>query len=435
MNAEWGRATRYLAGIGLVLAGAYLIYISFSTLVLVLIAALLAFLLVPLVNFCQHKLKLPRIVAVLLSYLLLAFLLLLSPLIFIPPIRDGYAVLRGVDYRALVAESLEGVKATLASFRQLQIAGFGTPIDLSALVDPALELLSHTDETLAPTLLPSLETLSASLSSALSLTFGVASNVVGQVFSFILSVVIIFWAAIYFSLDAPKFKDWFFNLVPTAHRPELEILALRLARIWRAYFRGQLTLMIIVGMMTWLGNTALGVRGAFTLGFIAGLLEIVPGVGPFLALVPAVLVALLQGSTYLNVSHSVFALIVVGLYILIQQIENNFLVPRIVGEAVELHPLVVMIGVVIGASLGGILGTLLAAPVIASGREIAGYVYVKILGQVPYPSGAEQTEDETPAWLQHSQKVIARLMGQPAEDASEALSPPDKEGGPKPEEQ
>ena len=115
------------------------------------------------------------------------------------------------------------------------------------------------------------------------------------------------------------------------------------------------------------------------------MLEIIPSLGPILATVPAVIVALLQGSTYLPVSHLTFALIVIGFYILVQMFENNLIVPKVLGEAVNLHPLLVMTGVLVGASVAGILGALLAAPVLATIREVVAYSLHKMMGQNPFP--------------------------------------------------
>jgi predicted PurR-regulated permease PerM len=166
--------------------------------------------------------------------------------------------------------------------------------------------------------------------------------------------------------------------------------------------------MIIIGVVTWVGATAIGLPGAFPLAVIAGVMELIPNLGPFLAAIPAVIVALIQGSTYLAVNNLIFALIVIGLYFLIQQLENTFIVPRILGEAVDLHPFVVLIGVVIGANVAGILGALLAAPVIASGREIISYLYAKILGQDPFPPEDEKSEVVTVSWQEQGRQLITR---------------------------
>jgi predicted PurR-regulated permease PerM len=123
--------------------------------------------------------------------------------------------------------------------------------------------------------------------------------------------------------------------------------------------------------------------GALYLGIIAGLLELIPNLGPIIAAVPAVIVALIQGSVSLPISHLSFAVLIILFYILVQQVENNLIVPRVLGAALELSPLVVMTGVVLGASVGGILGALLATPVIATFREVLHYIYRKLQDQEP----------------------------------------------------
>jgi len=155
--------------------------------------------------------------------------------------------------------------------------------------------------------------------------------------------------------------------------------------------------MIIIGVVTGVGLSILGVRGAFILGVVAGLLELFPYVGPILAAIPAVIVALIQGSAYLNVSNVVFALIIIGFYLLVQQLENALVIPRMLGGAVDLHPLVILIGVLVGANFAGILGALLAAPVMASGREIVRYLYLKMMGEDPYPA-REIVSEPPPVW-------------------------------------
>jgi predicted PurR-regulated permease PerM len=153
--------------------------------------------------------------------------------------------------------------------------------------------------------------------------------------------------------------------------------------VWNAFFHGELILMLVVGVMTTIGLAALGVPGALYLGIIAGLLEIIPNIGPIIAAVPAVIVALIEGSGSLPISHLSFAVLIILFYILVQQVENNLIVPRVLGAALELSPLIVMTGIVIGVSVGGILGALLATPVIASGREILHYIDRKMQDQEP----------------------------------------------------
>jgi predicted PurR-regulated permease PerM len=126
---------------------------------------------------------------------------------------------------------------------------------------------------------------------------------------------------------------------------------------------------------------------ALFLGLLAGILEFIPNIGPVLASIPAILLALFQNeSSWLGslVGPFWFALIVLLLYGLIQRVENVYLVPRIIGRSLNLHPLVVLIGAVVGASVAGIFGILLAAPLLATARLILAYIYHKLLDQPPF---------------------------------------------------
>ena len=145
---------------------------------------------------------------------------------------------------------------------------------------------------------------------------------------------------------------------------------------------------ISTGIIIAVGDAILGVPGALALGLVGALLALLPNVGPILAAIPAVLVALLQGSSVLHVSNGVFTLIVIGFYFVSQVIQNNIVVPRLMGQAVDVHPVVIMAGVIVGAGVGGLLGALMAVPIIATGRILAQYAYNKILDYPPFPDKA-----------------------------------------------
>ncbi len=129
-----------------------------------------------------------------------------------------------------------------------------------------------------------------------------------------------------------------------------------------AWVRGELILMFVVGLMTYIGLSLLRVEYALPLAIIAGLLEAVPVVGPIISSVPAILVAL--------VTNPISAIGVVLLYIVIQQLENNILVPEIMEAAVGVSPLLVILALLIGASLFGIAGAILAVPTVAIAQVI-----------------------------------------------------------------
>ena len=173
-------------------------------------------------------------------------------------------------------------------------------------------------------------------------------------------------------------------------------------QIWDAYLRGQVILGIVMGVVVGLVLAALDVSNALGLGLLSGVLEFLPVVGPLVGAAAAVLVAFFQDSNYLGLSSLNYALLILGVMILLQQIENNLLVPRIVGDALDLHALTVMISVIMGASLAGLLGAVLAAPVVASIKLIGSYAWRKLLDLPPFPEPPPPTVVTTkppPLWV------------------------------------
>jgi predicted PurR-regulated permease PerM len=182
----------------------------------------------------------------------------------------------------------------------------------------------------------------------------------------------------------PVIRDWLINLAPPAYRPEMEELYSRIKRVWMAYLRGQIVLMCIVGVVFTVAWAILGIPGALVLGMIAGLFTLVPDVGPFLAMVIAAGVALLEGSTWIPLSNFWVAGIVVIVYLVLINLKNFFLRPYIMGRSVHMNESLVFIAIVIATILKGILGALLVVPVLASVVVIGGYPQRRVLGLPPF---------------------------------------------------
>ena len=153
-------------------------------------------------------------------------------------------------------------------------------------------------------------------------------------------------------------------------RGKSSALLTRLGELWLTYIKGQLFLALLIGMLTWTINSAIGLHWAGAMGLIAGMFETIPTFGPLLATIPAVIIALWKGSTIIPLPNWGFALIVLGIYVAIQQIEAIFVQPRIMGSRLDLPPLAVILAVIVGAALGNVIGAYLAVPVVASVREI-----------------------------------------------------------------
>ena len=182
----------------------------------------------------------------------------------------------------------------------------------------------------------------------------------------------------------PTMRDWLINLVSPAYRPEMEELYNRIRNVWMAYLRGQIVLMFIVGVVFTIAWIIIGIPGALVLGVLAGLFTLVPDVGPFLAMVLAAGVALLEGSTWIPLSNFWVAGIVIVVYLVLINLKNFFLRPYIMGRSVHMNEALIFIAIVIATILKGILGALLVVPVLASVVVIGGYVQRRVLGLPPF---------------------------------------------------
>jgi predicted PurR-regulated permease PerM len=143
----------------------------------------------------------------------------------------------------------------------------------------------------------------------------------------------------------------------------------------------------------------LGLPFALAMGVFAGILELLPSLGHGIWLVTASILALTAGSTWIALPNWVFMLIVIGLHLVYQQFDLNYLIPRVIGRSLHLPPLVVILGIGAGALLAGVLGILLAAPTIASARVIVRYIYANLFDLDPFPdSVVKPMPPPNPQW-------------------------------------
>lgn len=184
-----------------------------------------------------------------------------------------------------------------------------------------------------------------------------ALNVTGKIFSGVFSLLTVLVISFYLMLERGSLKDQFITLLPKKHQAKGREGLDQIEKKLGLWLRGQLILSFSIGLTAWIGLMLLGLPFALPLGLMAGMLEIVPTIGPIISAVPAIIVAL-------TISPQL-AVIVTVFYIVIQMLENNILVPKIMEKAVGLNPIIIILGVLIGSKFLGILGALLAVPFIA----------------------------------------------------------------------
>lgn len=370
----WQPGTRIIAGSVLLILAGIVLYQLRSLLVPVLLALLLSYILHPLVGWVSRRLGWARTRAVLLVYIVLILLIVGS--------TTGIGL--------ALSQQLGGMVQDLITL------SYELPRQLEQLAQSTLTVGPFTFDLSNANLEPLLGSIADSIRPILTQTGALLASLAGVTASVVSVLLAALVLGYYLLLDFEELEFYVLQICPPTYRMDLERLLDETSSVWASFLRGQLILGFIVGSGVALSLTVLGVRFSLVLGLISGLMEFVPIFGPFISGGVALLVAFFQGSNWWGLNPWIFALIVAGLFILIQQIENNILVPRIIGRSLNLKPLMVLLAVFAGGTLAGIIGVLLAAPVIATLRIWLGYVYSKAVGLDAWPeSGLSPTAEKT----------------------------------------
>ena len=193
----------------------------------------------------------------------------------------------------------------------------------------------------------------------------------------IISFLTVFVLAFYWLVERATIKRALLRAVPVRHARSVNTVWLEVENKLGGWVRGQLLLMLAIGVMAGLGYFVIGLPNPAVLAVAAALFEIVPMIGPVLAFTPAVLVALAADPSK--------ALIVLVYAVIIQQIESQILVPRVMRHAVGISPLTVLLGILAGAALAGLAGAFLAVPLAAAAQVVLAHTL-----RVEDPAQAEE---------------------------------------------
>lgn len=262
--------------------------------------------------------------------------------------------------------------------------------------------------------------LGQQLLSALQPLLGQAGSLIGVLASGALGVLgwgaFIFIIAYFVLLDSEGVPSFFAQIARTGHDADIRRIGRELSRIWDAFLRGQLLIISLIVFTYFLLMTILGVHNAIGLAFLTGLAKFVPYVGPLVAGATAALVAYFQGGNYLGIEPLTYAIVVVAGTLILDQIFDNFVTPRIYGKSLGVHPAAVLVAALVAASLLGFVGLLLAAPVLASLQLLTNFAIRKMLDLNPWPRPevdlkqidfplARRLQD----WIEQGQAYFARL--------------------------
>lgn len=231
-----------------------------------------------------------------------------------------------------------------------------------------------------------------------------------QVFHVLLIFVLAPIIAFYLLVDTPHLGRVARSLVPASKRAEVEHVARRLNRAIGGFFRGQLLVALVVGVLSSIGLAAIGLEFWFLVGMIAGLFNLIPLIGPWIGGVPGVAIALTTGSLLQAIG-------VVVVMVVVQQIDNHIITPSVMQRVVNVHPATVMLALLAGGTLFGFMGLLLAVPGVASLKIVIGHLWRTYVLEEPWdgPAPEEVAADDS--------AVLGHGAGGPTADSPAADSP------------
>ncbi len=339
MNFQLDYSTKVILRVVAVLLALAFLWVVRDIVVVILLSLVLASAMEPMVDYLNRK-KIPRSVSVLGAYLIVI------------AIAGGIVTLMA----PLVVEQFRVLSANLPQYA----------VEIQARYPNLTALFGGAD----------ISTIVNTLVSGGGGTETIFNRTVGF-FNGVFAAISVLVISFYLVAADRGMKHFIHDLVPTAHQTVVMNLIQKIQRKMGMWVVGQLILSVFIFLLTYIGLSILGVKYALFLALLAGLLEVVPYVGPFLSAIPAVFFALIQSPA--------LVIGVIVLYIIIQKTEGYVLVPKVMEKTVGTSPLVVLLALLIGFKLAGVLGLLLAVP-------LAGAVTVVIAELFHEKTGQNQQE-------------------------------------------
>jgi len=344
--------TKAITVVILLALGALLLYRLWDIFIPFFWAALTAYIFEPLVRWLHLKTRVPRFIWIILIYIAVGSLIYWAVVVLIPIIARQYKDLR---------EGIPQAMRTLQNFVQenpsLDILGL--QVELSSIVEQVVQGLGR-----------------------------LAQNLPGQivagvtvVLDTVLKAVVYLIATFYLLLFGEKWVKGGIALLPPRVQEEFLPLLQRIHQAVTAFLRAQVVRIFLMGALYSIGLTILGVPFPLVLGFLGGFLDIIPQLGPIISTIISVTVVLLHQSAPFGWSPLVQAIAVVLLIIVLNQLEEQLVLPLLIGYMVDLPPLVVLFSVLAGGSLAGVAGLFLGVPVAATLRILLRYLYAKLMDQ------------------------------------------------------
>ncbi len=229
----------------------------------------------------------------------------------------------------------------------------------------------------------------------------------------------------FFLLESGGLRNRIIQINVPAYAEDYRRLSQKLGRIWNAFLRGQ-TIIFFSKVITYTAlMTILGVHYAIPVALIAGFASFLPYIGPTINWIVLGLVTFFQGGNMFGLSPLVYMLLAIGVALLIDQIFDNLVAPRIMSQTLRVHPAFVLIAAIIAANLIGIVGIVLAAPLLATLQLAGRYTMRKLLDRDPWPPGEDALPPtRMPRWLVKLRAWWRKRRGKDVNQTLEKTRPP-----------
>ena len=367
--------------IGLVVFAAIIFWMSRDALPILAVAGIVAFLVAPMVRFLNRRLHVPRWIALAIGYVVvLVFSLTLIAILAVGVTQS----LAGINLNDM-QDSIRSVAEWFVEWADGLIV-VGVSVDMTEITTPINEWLSETAA--EGNASGGIKIDAESLQTVLGGAFNSIRTVTGLVTAAVVSALITVVISVYLNADSGRLYRWLQRSVPPGYERDGAMLADRTGAIWRGYIYGQLINSLITGLMVFGVLALVGVQGAFLMGVIMMLFNMIPTFGPIIAAFPGILAALVGGSTrWPDMNNFIFALIVAGIYVVVVQAQANIIAPKVMGRAVRLSPVIIIVSLIVGFNVAGLIGSLLAVPIVATIKEVVSYLYAKVVDREPFVNG------------------------------------------------
>lgn len=320
----------------LVAIATLVIYYLRDIVLVILAAVVIASAIEPVIRRLRHYLKFPRIVSVVIVYVILIAILAAILVFFVPAVMNE------------MVKFINEIPGTVS------LSDLWSPIESIGLhTGSSGSLATHTI---------SLRDFITGLQTILTGTDGSVFETASAIFGGALSLILIFVLSFYLAIREAGVDDFLRIITPIKNHEYIMNLWKRSRRRIGLWLQAQVVLGLIVGVLVYLGLSIVGIRYALALAVLAMLFEVIPVFGPILASIPSILMALTDRGLAVG-------LLVAGIYLIIQQVENHVLQPLVTRKMVGVNPIIVILAILIGAKLAGILGALVAVPLVAAGME------------------------------------------------------------------